>query len=46
MDVMSDEITSQLADTEGSGEGLSEIPNIYEAIGQPAVYREVMNKSS
>lgn len=42
MDVMSDEITSQLADTEGSGEGLSEIPNIYEAIGQPAVYREVM----
>lgn len=44
MDIMSDETASQLADTEGSGEGLSEIPNIYESIGQPAVYREVMNK--
>ena len=42
MDIMPSEIDPQLADTEDSGEGLSEIPNIYDAIGQPAVYREVM----
>ena len=42
VDIMPDKMDTQLADTEDSGEGLSEIPNIYEAIGQPSVYREVM----
>jgi hypothetical protein len=45
MDVeVSDQVDLQLTDGKGVGKGLAEIPNIYEEIGRPIIYQQVMDK--